>query len=383
MGCIKWPRIGLITTALASCAASAWAQLPNEPATVEMLPQQPGPHWLWVNDIAFFNFADGKAVLVDGDAGKPLGMLSTGVGFNGVVIPSKADVIYSPETYYSRGTRGTRTDVVTIYDAAGLRPVAEIEIPPKRSSNMPMVSAAALTDDDRFLLIYNFTPAQSVTVVDARGRKFAGEIETAGCALVYPTGARSFFSICGDGSLLAVTLNEAGGLAGSTRTAELFDGMKDPLTEKGVRSGDTWLFASFEGTIYPIQSRAQGIQLAEKWSLFSSPERAGRWRTGGLQHLALHRGSNRLYALVHQGGPETHKDPGTEIWVYDLASRRKVQQISVHNKTGSIQVSQDSKPLLYTSFIESNVLDIYDASSGQYLRSIDSIAQSPTILVTP
>ena len=41
-------------------------------------------------------------------------------------------------------------------------PVDEIAIPAKRSSNMPMRASAALTDDDRFLLIYNFTPAQSV-----------------------------------------------------------------------------------------------------------------------------------------------------------------------------------------------------------------------------
>ena len=64
-----------------------------------------------------------------------------------------------------------------------------------------------LTDDERFLLIYNFTPAQSVSVVDIGERKFVGEVETAGCALVYPTGRRSFFSICSDGALLVMTLD--------------------------------------------------------------------------------------------------------------------------------------------------------------------------------
>ena len=58
---------------------------------------------------------------------------------------------------------------------------------------MPMMANSELTDDERFLLIYNFNPAQSVTVVDTKTRKFVGEIETAGCALVYPTGPRSFF----------------------------------------------------------------------------------------------------------------------------------------------------------------------------------------------
>ena len=55
---------------------------------------------------------------------------------------------------------------------------------------MPMLAQARLTDDDRFLLIYNYTPAQSVTVVDVPARKFVGEVDIAGCALVYPTGPR-------------------------------------------------------------------------------------------------------------------------------------------------------------------------------------------------
>ncbi|MFX8934007.1 amine dehydrogenase large subunit, partial [Acinetobacter baumannii] len=75
-------------------------------------------------------------------------------------------MIYSPETYFSRGTRGERTDVVTLYDPAHLSVIGEISVPPKRSSNMPMLSNAQLTDDGRFLMIYNFTPAQSITVVD-------------------------------------------------------------------------------------------------------------------------------------------------------------------------------------------------------------------------
>ena len=72
-----------------------------------------------------------------------------------------------------------------------------------------MISNAALTDDERFLLIYNFNPAQSLAVIDTKTRKFVREIETPGCALVYPTGPRSFFSVCGDGSLLLVSLNDA------------------------------------------------------------------------------------------------------------------------------------------------------------------------------
>ena len=373
----------LLALGLAVGGPIAAAPLPNETSGVEQLPAPASPHWVWVNDFNFFSMADGRAFLVDGDSGKMLGLLSTGYGFNSVLLPRTANLIYSPETYYSRGTRGTRTDVVTLYDPVHLQPVGEIAIPAKRSSNMPMAADAALTDDERFLIIYNFTPAQSVSVLDMSSRKFVGEIETAGCTLVYPTGRRTFFSICADGTLLLTTLSDDGTLASRKRSATLFDGMKDPLTEKAVRVGDVWLFASFQGTIYPIRSTPQGVVLDAKWPLVTSAEQAQGWRTGGLQHLAVHRPSGRLYAIMHKGSLDTHKDPGTDIWVYDLAAKKKVQQISLHHKAGSIVVSQDAKPLLFTCFIESNVLDIYDALSGSYLRSLDSLGQTPTIMVTP
>ena len=359
------------------------AQLPAEPLATEQLPAGSHPHWVWVNDIAFFAFPDGRAFLVDGDGGKLLGTLSTGYSFITVVVPRTGNVIYAPETYFSRGTRGTRTDVVTIYDGRRLSPLGEIAIPPKRASIMPMPAAVGLTDDDRFLLIYNYTPAQSVSVVDMRSRKFVGEIETGGCALVYPTGPRSFFSICADGALLVTTLTDAGALAHQARTAQLFDAAKDPLTEKGVRLGDTWLFASFEGNIHPLRALSNTIRAEPSWPLFTTAELTWRWRTGGLQHLAVHRSSGRLFAIVHQGGPETHKDPGNEIWVYDVASHRKLVAITTRNKASSIQVSQDAAPLLFACTMESNRLDVYDAGSGRYLRSVEAIGQTPTLLVAP
>jgi len=341
------------------------------------------PHWVWVNDFVFPHMSDGQAMLVDGDSGRFLGVLYTGFGFTRVVPAKDGRVIFSPETYFSRGTRGTRTDVVTLYDPAHLAAVGEIGIPPKRSENMPMMANQQLTDDGRFLLIYNFTPGQSVTVVDAERRAYVAEIETAGCALVFPTGPRSFFSICGDGALLDVRLDDSGHATARTRTEAMFDVAHDPATEKGVRVGDTWLFVTYGGTLQPVRITPQGLRRGPAWSLTSPGERVENWRPGGLQQLAAHAGLNRLYSIMHQGGPETHKDPGKEVWVYDLALRRRIQRIAMRNPAGSIQVTRDAKPLLFASFIESSTLDVYDAVSGQHLRSIESVGTTPTLLVNP
>jgi len=137
------------------------------------------------------------------------------------------------------------------------------------------------------------------------------------------------------------------------------------------------------GVLHPLRATGAGVEAQPTWPLFTPQELAQHWRTGGLQHLAVHGASGRLFAVVHQGGPGTHKDPGEQVWVYDLASHRRVQTITTRNKLGSIQVSQDSQPLLFGCSIDSNRLDIYDATSGKYLRTVESLGLTPTVLVLP
>jgi methylamine dehydrogenase heavy chain len=370
------------TFCLAALPADAVAEVEPDPLIGSDLPAASHPHWVWVNDIVFHHMADGKAFLIDGDAGSMLGMLSTGYGFGGVVLPRDRSHILAPETYFSRGTRGTRTDIITYYDPRKLAPVAEVPIPSDRVSAIPMLAQTQLTDDDRFLLLYNFTPAQSTTVVDVKNRKYVGQIDGGGCALVYPTGPRSYFSLCGDGSVFTIQLDDAGGAANRVRSEPLFDPIKDPVTEKGVRVGNTWFFATFGGDVVPIEATASGARAGARWSLLNDQDRAGNWRPGGMQHLAAHVATRRLYSLMHVGGVDSHKDPGTEIWVYDLDTRQRVQRIQLEEPATSITVTQDASPLLFAIFIGAQKVDVYDARSGEHLRVVKEIGFTPTTLVT-
>jgi methylamine dehydrogenase heavy chain len=312
---------------------------------------------------------------------------------------------YLPETYYTRGSRGDRTDVVTIYDPSSLGVVGEVEIPPKRAVNVLPSANAALSDDERFLAVFNMNPATSLSLVDVRDRRFVGEIATPGCSLVYAAGARRFLMLCADGSMLTVSIDDEGREVGKQRSRPFFDPESDPVTEKAVRWGDRWLFVSFEGYVYPVNVSGETVDVAERWSLFSEDDRAGSWRVGGTQHLAVHQGSGRLYSLVHQGGESTHKDPGSEVWVYDLSARKRVQRIELLHpglafmsetvEFGSdwiwpfsglwdwmldhvipnpgldnVQVTQDAAPLLVTGSKIGGSLAVYDAMSGELLRRV-------------
>ena len=112
--------------ALPSLAWAVPAPLPADPAGVVASLPAASPHWVWVNDFVFPHMTDGQARLIDGDSGRFLGMLSTGYGFTRVVLAKEGNVIFSPETYFSRGTRGTRTDVVSLYDSSHLSALGEI-----------------------------------------------------------------------------------------------------------------------------------------------------------------------------------------------------------------------------------------------------------------
>jgi len=365
--------------------ATAGADLAPEKVGTTTLPAEPSPHWVWFNDIAFFNMVSGRTYLIDADAGRVLGMLSTGVMFAKLDLPKDYNEIYSPETYYSRGARGERTDLVSIYDSRTLEVKGEIIIPPKRHSGVPVPAYSGLTDDDRFLIIYNMTPAQSVSVVDVKERKFIEEISTPGCALVYPAGERRFNMLCGDGSILTVTIDDGGSLVSKELSESFFDPQNDPVTEKAARYGDTWLYASFDGVVHPVDVSGDKPSFLPKWSLLNDADRAESWLPGGTEHLVVHQDKGLLYSAMHQGGVDTHKDPGSEVWVYDLATKKRIKRFTMKAPALSLAVTKDDDPLLLTVVGDESSLQVYDADTGEHLRTVADIVYggTPLLLQTP
>ena len=365
---------------------SAFVDVGKEPLSKDLfgkvaaLPETPHPHWVWIADMAASSMPDGRAYLYDGDTARMLGMLNTGYSFNALNIPGHYREVYSAETYYARTTRGERTDVVSIYDPFKLAPVDEIEILSKRASTLPRLADSALTDDDRFMAVFNLTPATSLSIVDLEQRRFAGEIITPGCAMAYAAGNRRLFSLCSDGSLLLINLNDDGTQASAHRSEPFFNALEDPVLETGVRHGNSWYFLSVLGKVHSVDIAATGTLFAEPWWYLDEEDRDANWRIGGMQAVALHNARQHLYLLMHQGDFYTYEEPGPEIWIYDLATQARIEKIKTRHSSISIAVSQDDSPLLYSITEDLSSLDIYDASSGEYLRSAGEIGITPFLL---
>ena len=99
-----WAAIGTILT-FYSLSILATASLEAEQIYIQKL-TNPQPNWLVVNDPNFLGNMDSKVLLMDVESRQMLGMLSTGAWRNAVEFSPNRDLVYSPETYYSRGTRG-------------------------------------------------------------------------------------------------------------------------------------------------------------------------------------------------------------------------------------------------------------------------------------
>ena len=342
-------RLKLTVTMICFWLVSAANAFTPEVATVETLPDNQGEEWFWISGNRAPSFADGQAYLFS-ETGKRLGQVSTGFWFNSLVNAHKRDEIVTVETYFSRGTRGERTDVVVMRDAITLNVKGEIEIPGKRMNAVRNDGLAVLTEDERYLLVVNYTPAQSISIVDLDKAMFVEEIETPGCSVLYAAGNRDFYSICGNGGFMQIKIGDDGRVVSRTRSQPLFDPVNDFLTISASRIGNTWYFVSRQNNVYAILMDGDRIELLNTWSLTTQSEREDEWIISGFQHTATHAERGELFVLMHQGAPDTFEEPGTHVWVYDVKTQQKAREIELDGLGGSsgIAVTQDSTPRLYT-----------------------------------
>src|SRR5690606_12112274 len=146
-------------------------------------------------------------------------------------------------------------------------------------------SAMQLTDGEKKMLVFNFTPAASVTVVDMVGRVVLNEINIPGCSLVYPTGKSGFTTFCADGGMATFALDDAGKVASEHRTKPFQNIDDDPLFMKTVAVGKTNYFVSFKGRVQPIDFSGDKPKVGKAWSLVNKEDAAANWRPGGWQIL--------------------------------------------------------------------------------------------------
>jgi methylamine dehydrogenase heavy chain len=328
---------------------------------------EPQPGWFMV-------LGSDAGYIFDGADGQMQGLISHSPYTTAIVtLPSRKEA-YHVDSFYSRGVHGARTDLLTVVDMTDLTPKAEVEIPAKAAA-LRIRGHIGLLNDERHVAVFNMTPAQSVSIVDVVERRFAGEISTAGCAIIMPAGPRGFLMLCGDGTLQLIQLDERGLEAGRQRSKPFFDVEKDPVYDRVVYTGGGWLLVTHDGLVREVGVDGDRIRVGEAWSMLNAEdkEEGGKkeqWRPGGEQPFTMHRGSSLFYSLMHKGKVDTPDANGTELWVFDTNRRKRVARLVLPVEATSIHASQEATPRLFI-LDKDGKLHIYDGHQLKLQRTID------------
>jgi methylamine dehydrogenase heavy chain len=384
--------IGVAAAVLLSSTASQAAKpagsvpppLQAEQLSIAKLPER-NPHWVYVVDVSFGSMIDARVRLFDGATNRRLGQIDAGFS-PGVAISPDGHTTAVATSYFARGSRGTRTDVVELNDNRTLDHVAEIIIPSKHAQNVPTAFNASYSDDSRFLFVANITPATSISVVDVANRKFVTEIDTAGCVLAYGGGNRRVSALCESGKALTITVDDDGKEVSRALSEPFFDVDKDPIFVSGAKSAAGMAFVSFLGNVLEVDMQGEKVNARPAWSFVSDAERKQGWRPGGLQPVAIHRPLNRLYVVMHQGGAATHKDPGSEVWVLDLKSQKRLARWKLGAQkiapVLAVQVSQDGQPQVSMLTATSDLI-LLDGLSGKLRHTEKQMGTTSSLLLHP
>lgn len=368
----------------------------------------PGDHWVWIPDRLLAH-----SLLYDGDSGKVLGMIDSPSTLTpqAPIISRARNEVYSVDVSYSRGNRGERIDFLSIYDLETLAYKEEIVFPTHAATGNTSIAYSSPIGT-RFIGVFNHFPATSVSILDLEERRFVEEIGVSGCSGIYSIDSSRFATLCGDGTVTVVELTEDGRKAALVHSEKFFDTLEDPVFTAAGRIGSRWIFVSFDGMVHSVDFSEATPKHTPPWSLRGNEEDGSKWRKwrpGGLQLITVHAASERLFVVMHEGGPGSHKDAGPEIWSFDLAKRKRIGRIKPPSlsatflgellgmKAGdfsftllnwilppdtvhSIAISQDAEPVLFMRHAELGAIGMVDPESGEVIRILgDAGLFGPTL----
>jgi len=371
-----WFASSALTVSMAHAAQPA---LQAEQSDVATLPAMK-PHWFLPHT------GEDAFTLYDGDSAKILGTIPADFTSN-LAVSHDGKTFYVATTMYERRDHGPREDFLQAYDAQTLKLAKEITLPP-RALSVFKAQNMGLSPDGKWAYIFDMSPATGVTLVDLKGSKVARTVDTPGCALIFPWKSGGFSSLCGNGSLTNVAVDD-GGVAKVSHTDKFFDAENDPVFEQSPidRNEGVAFFVTYSGKVVRTELGATP-KMDKVWTL---SEAAGQppagmgvqdiaWRAGGRMPFAYQHASKRLYALMHMGTYWTHKADGNQVWVFDTTTQKLIQRIDLPEQALGIAVSQDAHPQLYV-MAEKGKGYVYDMATAKVVHVID--ANIGSVAVTP
>ncbi len=394
----------VISAALASAIlmSAALAELPVEPTpAVKTLPPEYPDSFVFIVDGNFWGIESGKVVIADvGDETQHHRGSLGAAQFGYFAAATTRPELYVVETFYARGNRGERTDVLTIYDKSTLKDIGEIILPGgKRAQTLTERGAFQLSKDERFAYVFNFTPASSVTVVDLVKRRIVGDVDIPGCVQAFAI-KNGFASLCGNGAIVSTKLDANGKPAGQMMSAPFQDIDNAPMFTRPAVIDGVGYFPTYDGRIQPIDFNGEEAVVGEAWPIVAAEKAPGKksWidripgfgkknKSDGKRlpsgwQLMSSDDAGRLYALMRQTETiDDHDFGGDEVWVIDPKGRKVLKRLKLRGDSQLIEVTGGADPYLVALNMDMS-FDVLKASNGEFVRRIGGqIAMSPFAII--
>ena len=390
---------GLAVFVLANAlTCGAKAELPIEPTpSVATLPAEYPDNFVFLVDGNFWGIESGKVVIADvGDATNNHRGAVGSAQFGYFAAAKTRSELYVVETFYARGHRGARTDVLTIYDKATLNAIGEIVLPGgKRAQTLTEKGAFQLSADERFAYIFNFTPASSVTIVDLEKRKVVGDVDIPGCVHAFALGGGGFASLCGNGAIVSTKLDSNGKSVGQTMSEPFYSVDNEPMFTRPAIIDGVGYFPTYKGKIQAIDFNGDTAVVGDSWEIALPTAGESGKRFFGLMkgkkpehrlpsgwQLMASDDAGRLYVLMRATDTiDDHDSGGDEVWVIDPKSRNVIDSIKLRSESQLIEVTAGEDPYLVALNPDMS-LDVLKAHTGEFVRRIGGqIVMSPFAIV--
>ena len=326
--------------------------------------------YVFVHDLNFGSLISGRVIVFDALAENRnfKGQISAGQFAAFGHAPSRNE-LYVAETFYSRGVRGDRTDLLAIYDANSLDIEHEIILPNNnRGLNVPLKGNMKISQDESFAFIYSFTPSSGVIVVDLNRRRVVNEISIPGCSMIYPFRERGFALHCGDGAMVAYDLDRRGQVVSEHSTEEFHDIDNHPMFLTGARVGDMMYWPTFTGQLVSADFSTSPPTPTDSWNFVGDTG----YLPSGWQLITAAPTGMLYVIMLADAQPGFHKLGGDEVWEIDPIAKKVVRKIKLNSWAFSIEALKTQEPILIVAApTEVNFsIDVYDLNTEKPIRSI-------------
>ena len=175
-------------------------------------------------------------------------------------------------------------------------------------------------------------------------------------------------------------MDPAGKVLSQKRVEPFFSVDDAPIFERPAIIEGIAYFPDFLGEIHPVDLNGKIANPGKPWFFTTAEERKTGWRPSGVGIIDKDTAGNFYVIMQDDGHFGSQGEGGREVWVVNPKTKKRVHRIKLRTQSVSLCVTKDESPLLVVTNANMN-LDVYNANSGAYIRTISKFGQETPLML--